>query len=232
MTSAVALTATNDLVLQQDKSANVLREIVGRLAVSFPDRTCDRRCRPAEMVQMKSALRLVLLIATLLAGIAGVSAQTLFVSPTGKDKPPVAVSGWRYEKAPNDVHMFICEQASCIPGSKVSYRFYPAGDSMTLEAFRSSQQQVAKALEQRSPGQRITILGVEGDSGTAVPRMFKARRKTVAADGSSEYVVSGMLFGSKAAASVISSSRDEKASNDNFALFAVAVMLFVSSAKQ
>ena len=35
----------------------------------------------------------------------------------------------------------------------------------------------------QSPGKRITILGVEGDSGTAVPRMFKARRKTVAADG-------------------------------------------------
>jgi hypothetical protein len=166
------------------------------------------------------------------AGIGSASAQTLFVSPTGKDKPPVAVSGWRYEQIPNDVHMFLCEQASCIPGSKVSYRFYAAGDPMTLETFRSSQQQVAKALEQRSPGQRITILGVEGDSGTAVPRMFKARRKTVAADGSSEYVVSGVLFGSKASASVISSWRDEKASNANYALFAVAVMLFVTTAKR
>ena len=69
---------------------------------------------------------------------------------------------------------------------------------MTLEEFRKGQEQIAKALEQRTPGQRITILGVEGDSGTAVPRMFKARRKTVAADGTSEYVVSGMVFGSKA----------------------------------
>lgn len=184
------------------------------------------------MVQMKSGVRLLLLTAGLLFGIAGASAQTLFVSPTGKDKPPVAVSGWRYEAVPNDVHMFLCEQASCIPGSKVSYRFYAAGDPMNLEAFRKGQEQVAKALEQRTPGQRITILGVDGDSGTAVPRMFKARRKTVATDGSSEYVVSGMLFGSKAAASVISSSRDEKANNDNFGLFAVAVMLFVSSTKQ
>jgi hypothetical protein len=89
-----------------------------------------------------------------------------------------------------------------------------------------------KPLEQRSPGQRITILGVEGDSGTAVPRMFKARRKTVAANGASEYVVSSMLFGSKAAASLISSSRDEKASNDNYALFGVALMLFVAPAKR
>jgi hypothetical protein len=175
---------------------------------------------------------LSLIIALATVGIGGVSAQTLSVSPTGKDRPPVAVSGWRYELTPNDVHMFLCEQASCIPGSKVSYRFYAAGDSMTLEAFRSSQQQVARALEQRSPGQRITILGVEGDSGTAVPRMFQARRKAVAADGTSEYVVSGVLFGSKASASLISSSRDEKASNANYALFGVAVMLFVTTAKR
>jgi hypothetical protein len=175
---------------------------------------------------------LLLIISLAAAGIGGVSAQTLSVSPTGKDRPPVAVSGWRYEQAPNDVHMLLCEQASCIPGSKVSYRFYAAGDPMNLEAFRKAQEQVAKALKQRSPGKRISILAVEGDSGTAVPRMFKARRKTVAADGSSEYVVSGMAFGSKAAASVISSSRDEKASNANYALFGVAVMLFVAPAKR
>jgi hypothetical protein len=158
------------------------------------------------MVQMISAVRLLLLIAALLAGIGGLSAQTLFVSPTGKDRPPVAVSGWRYEAAPNDVHMFLCEQASCIPGSKVSYRFYAAGDPLTLEGFRRGQEEIVKALEQQSPGKRITILGVEGDSGTAVPRMFKARRKAVAADGTSEYVVSGRVFGSKAGASVISTA--------------------------
>jgi hypothetical protein len=62
--------------------------------------------------------------------------------------------------------------------------------------------------------------------------MFEARRKTVAAGGASEYVVSGMLFGAKAAASVISTAQDEKMSNDNFALFAVAVMLFVAPTKK
>jgi hypothetical protein len=184
------------------------------------------------MVQMKSAVRLLLLTVALLFGITGVSAQTLFVSPTGKDRPPVSVSGWRYEAAPNDVHMFLCEQASCIPGSKVSYRFYAAGDSMTLEAFREEQDEIVKALEQQSPGKRITTLGVDGGSGTAVPRMFKARRKMVAADGTSEYVVSGRLFGSKAAASVISSSRDEKVSNDNYVLFGLAVLLFVAPEKR
>ena len=181
---------------------------------------------------MKSAVRLLLLVTALFCGIGGVSAQTISVSPTGKDRPPVAVSGWRYDAAPNDVHMFICEQASCIPGSKVSYRFYAAGDPLTLEGFRKAQEEIVKALEQQSPGKRITVLGVEGDSGIAEPRMFKARRKTVAADGTSEYVVSGRLFGAKAGASVISSSRDEKVSNDNYAIYAVAVMLVLAPAKR
>ncbi len=176
---------------------------------------------------MKSAVGLLLLAFALLGGIGDVSAQTLFVSPTGKDRPPVAVSGWRYDLAPNDVHMFVCEKASCIPGSKVSYRFYAAGDPLTLDEFRKAQQDIVKALEQQTPGKRITILG---DSGTAVPRMFKARRKTVAAGGTSEYVVSGRLFGAKAGASVISSSRDEKVSSDNYALFGVAMMLFLAPA--
>jgi len=103
---------------------------------------------------------------------------------------------------------------------------------MTLETFRSEQQQVVKFLEQRTPGQRITILGLEGDSGTAVPRIFKARRLTVSVNGASEYGISGMLFGSRAAASLISTSRDEKASNDNFAIFAVAVMLVLAPKTQ
>jgi hypothetical protein len=86
--------------------------------------------------------RFLLLVIASTAGIGGVSAQTIFVSPTGKDRPPVSVSGWRYEQVPNDVHMFLCEQASCIPGSKVGYRFYAAGDPMTLEGFRKGQEEM------------------------------------------------------------------------------------------
>ncbi|WP_338690709.1 hypothetical protein V5279_29770 [Bradyrhizobium sp. 26S5] len=94
---------------------------------------------------------------------------------------------------------------------------------MTLEQFRDSQDQIIKALQQRTPGQRITIIGVDGDKGTAVPRMFRARRLTVTPNGASEYQVNGLLFGARASASLISSARDEKASNDNYAKFMVAL---------
>ncbi len=158
------------------------------------------------------------------ASARGVSAES--AAPSG---PPVAVSGWRYEKGQSDLHLFHCEQARCGTNSKVSYRLYAPGNAMTLDQFRDSQEKVVKALEQRTPGLKTTILGIDGDKGTALPRLYKARRLTVALSGKNEYIVSGLMFGSRASASVISSSQEEKASNDNYAQFVLAMMMFVQT---
>jgi hypothetical protein len=166
------------------------------------------------------SLSLALLTA---AGIGGASAQSAPPPPSANEPSPVAMNGWRYEHSGADTHVFRCDQPSCGAGSKVSYRLYPAGNSMTLDQFRESQGQIVKALQQRTPGQQITILGVDGDKGTAVPRMFRARRLTVKSDGVNEYQVNGLLFGAKASASLISSARDEKASKDNYAKFMLAL---------
>ncbi|MDN5002206.1 hypothetical protein ACFQZO_15065 [Bradyrhizobium sp. GCM10027634] len=80
-------------------------------------------------------------------------------------------------------------------------------------------------LEQRNPGQTISILGIDGDSGTAVPRIFKARRLMVKSDGIKEYQVSGYMFGDRGAASLISSAATEKASSDNFAQFLIGLAM-------
>jgi len=162
------------------------------------------------------------LLVSMVAGIGAVSAQSASVLSVG---PPVTVSGWRYQRSGSDAHIFHCEQASCGLGSKVSYRLYAPGNAMTVEQFRVEQDTVVKALEQRTPGQKVTIIAVDGDKGSAVPRMFQARRLKVTADGGREYQVSGMLFGEKANASLISSSPTEKAGNANYAQFAAGVML-------
>ena len=48
----------------------------------------------------------------------------------------------------------------------MSYRFYPAGTTMTLNQFRSEQEMIVKALQQRAPpGAKITIVAIEGDDG-------------------------------------------------------------------
>ena len=164
------------------------------------------------------------------AGIGGAAAQSPAPAPAPSapaQRPPFAVSGWGYERRA-DTHLFRCEQPQCGAGSKVSYRYYTGGNQMTLDQFRDSQNQIIKALEQRSPGQKITLLGVDGDKGGAGPRMYKARRLTVTSDGASEYQVSGVMFGGQGSASLISSARDEKASNDNYARFAAAVKLVLA----
>ncbi|MGQ0684631.1 hypothetical protein [Bradyrhizobium sp.] len=175
---------------------------------------------------MRSAIRvtvgsLLLIGALVAAGADDVSAQS---APAA---PPVAVSGWRYEKGRSDMHLFHCEQVKCGVNSKVSYRIYAPGNPMTLHQYRDSQQQVAGALEQRSPGLKVTILGIDGDKGTSLPRLYKARRLMVAPDGQKEYVATGLMFGSSASVSLISSSQDQKASNDNYAQFAVALTMLV-----
>jgi hypothetical protein len=172
------------------------------------------------------ALLLVSMVAV--ADIGEVSAQSPPVAPVLSVGPPVSVSGWRYERSGSDAHIFHCEQPSCGFGSKVSYRLYAPGNAMTVEQFRGEQDKIVKALEQRTPGEKITIVGVDGDQGSAVPRRFQARRLKVAPDGVREYQVSGMLFGARANASLISSSRNENIGNANYAQFAAGVMLLLT----
>ena len=168
------------------------------------------------------------------AAVCGAAAETnIQIGPGSPDGPPVAIGpGWKYERRASDVHMFICQQESCDRSSRVSYRLYARNDSMTLESFRREQENVVKLLEQRgAPGTRIQILSVEGDQGTNFPRIYKAKRLTTAADGHKEYVISSLLLGQGSSASLISSSLDEKATDANHAVFALAVMLLVNRPK-
>ncbi|GLH81991.1 hypothetical protein SSBR45G_69000 [Bradyrhizobium sp. SSBR45G] len=178
------------------------------------------------------ALRWLLLSVSLatVAGMDGLRAEIPSTTPSATPSPaappqPFSVSGWRSQRpSGTDVTFFICEDTKCGPGSKVSYRLYAPDTTMTIEQFRASQEQTVKILDQRVPGQTTTILGVEGDKGTNLPRVFRARRLKVAADGSREYQVSGMLFGLKASASLISTAGGEASSTTNFALFAIPVL--------
>ncbi|WP_244422353.1 hypothetical protein [Bradyrhizobium sp. ORS 285] len=171
-----------------------------------------------------------LLLSALLAVIPGVGAaraETPAAAPPAA-AAPFSVSGWKPQR-PNgtDVTFFLCDDAKCGPGSKVSYRLYPPNTTMTIEQFRASQEQTVKLLDQRVPGQTTTILGVDGDKGTKLPRVFRVRRLKVAPDGTKEYQVSGVLFGLKGSASLISSADSEKGSTTNFAQFAIPVMVLL-----
>jgi len=174
------------------------------------------------------AAALLLASMVVIAGLGDALAQSPPAAPVLSVGPPVSVSGWRYQRSRTDAHIFHCEQPSCGFGSKVSYRLFAPGNAMTLEQFSGEQEKIVTALEQRTPGEKITIVGVDGDKGSAVPRMFQARRLKVAPDGKREYQVSGMLFGARANASLISSSLTEKIGNANYTQFAAGVMLMLT----
>jgi uncharacterized protein YndB with AHSA1/START domain len=194
---------------------------------------------------LSALLRLAAVAVTIVAGAPlqpadaqAPQAEPPQAEPPQAEGPPVAIGGWRYErrvvpreKGASDVHLFDCEAAACVPGSRVSYRFYAAGTTMPLSQYRSEQELVVKALQQRAaPGTKITIVAIEGDDVDTLPRMYKSRRLVVSADGTQEHVHSGLLMGEKASVSLISSSRDEKAATVSFSLYALALMLVAQGA--
>jgi hypothetical protein len=174
------------------------------------------------------AVRCLAMLVVAVAAVSQAAAQ-----PASTQGPPVAIGGWRYSKGANDVHLFDCETAACVPGSRVSYRFYAAGTTMPLSQYRSEQELVVKALQQRAaPGTKITIVAIEGDDVATLPRTYKARRLTIHPDGSQEHVHSGILMGEKASVSLISSSRDEKAATGSYAQYALGLMLVIQGTRE
>ena len=155
-------------------------------------------------------------------------------APSSPDAPPVAIGpGWRYEKrgagGGPDLHVFHCQQPHCVPPSAVSYRLYAPNRTMTLEQFRREQEEIVRALEQRTaPGTRITVLEIKGDEGSGPPRMFVTRRLTEQPNGTREFRVSSTLLGVSHSATLISTSPDEKAATANHSMFVIAVMLFIN----
>jgi hypothetical protein len=178
---------------------------------------------------MRFAARVLLLVAAATAfGITCVTAQSRQTPATPPDAPPVAISGWRYEKGANGVHFFFCQHERCGSASKISYRLYALDNTMTLERYRGEQETIVKALQERMPaGTKITVLNIDGDAGVSLPRMYKTRRLHVGPDGRKEYVISGIVLGTRGAASLISSMADEKTNDGNYAQFALALALFL-----
>jgi hypothetical protein len=189
------------------------------------NRTEDRRSRTTTVRTLANAL--VLTVA--LAGAASAQQQ----QPASAGTPPVSVGpGWRYEKRSlerADLHQFWCQQPDCGPHSVVSYVIYAPSPPMRLEQYRQSQASTLTALRERAaPGTKITELGLKGDDTGKLPSMFEVRRLTELPDGKKEYRVSSTLLGTKYSATLISTSEDEQAATANHALFAVAVMMFIT----
>ena len=174
-------------------------------------------------------------LAVLYIALVPLSALGQPATPTqqpGVTPPAFGIEGWRYRPGANDVHFYDCERPDCTPGSKVSYRLYALGGPLkSLEQFRSEQERVARFLEEKGPpGTKVQVLQVEGDNRTEPPRFMRAVRLQTKGDGSKEFVISGVIMGTKLDASLISSSSNEKAAKSNYAQFSIGVALIVQDA--
>jgi hypothetical protein len=101
---------------------------------------------------------------------------------------------------------------------------------MTLEQFRREQDSITRMLQERAlPGTKITLLDVTGDDGAKLPSMFVVRRLTEFPNGAKEYRVSSTMLAARYAATLISTARDEETATRNHSVFAMGVLLFIST---
>jgi len=129
--------------------------------------------------------------------------------------------------------MFVCEQARCVPSSRVSFRLYPPNTEVTLEQFRTEQEAIVKKLEgQAPPGTHIAIVEITSDEGSGAQKMFTSRRLMTFPNGMKEYVSSSILLGSNHSATLVSSSTDDEASRANHGIFVRAVMPLINGSPE
>jgi uncharacterized protein YfaP (DUF2135 family) len=163
--------------------------------------------------------RFALAAATLvvLLSVAGVAAQSLDLGDA-----PVAIDGWRSIKGPNDQHIYVCDHPDCAPHSKVSVLLY-AGSAITPGQLRRQREAVAELPQERSA--RCTFAHRALVPGAPTPMRCVA----TAPDGSKSYDTGGIISGPNLSASLMSSSRDETASEANYVQFEAALKAVVNS---
>jgi hypothetical protein len=151
--------------------------------------------------------------------------------PGAGAKPPATISGFRYELLQRRVHMNTCEDATCTPGSKVSYLFLPPNPSPSFEQYRAERAMIAEALKKRAaPGTTITFAPIE-QTKDKVLTTFKANREEAYPDGRKMYFLNWRFHGAHMTGEIISSSPSKKAAEQNLALFSIPVLAFLMRPK-
>ena len=174
--------------------------------------------------------RKIVLFLTLLVCL---SAANVWAQSASNAEPPVAVSGFAYQLVGDGtIHMNICQQERCVPGSKVSYRLFAPTSDPDFEEFKHTQEMVrSRLLSQLPEGTDITF----GDPQHMQDELFTAftiTREMTFPNGSKSITKSTNLFARKGTISLISSSESSEAAEANSALFMTALMLWAGVQEQ
>jgi hypothetical protein len=163
-----------------------------------------------------------LLVLHFVAGAAAQSSANNVSSDLGE--VPVAIDGWRHFNGPNDLHVYLCDHPGCAPGSKVSFLLYPPG-AIFPGMLRRQRDTVGEMLQERSAPCTL----VDGISLLLSRAPGPMHCIATAPDGTRTYDATGIIDGLNLSASLISSSRDEAASEANYGQFGAALKTLTNS---
>jgi hypothetical protein len=157
------------------------------------------------------------------AGAAAQSAADRGVSDPGT--APVAIEGWRYVKGPNDLYVYLCNHPGCAPNSRVSFISYPPGP-ISPGLLRRQRGATEELLKEPSVPCMLVFDGISLSPST-VPGLMHC--VATAVDGTKTFDAMGIIDGSNLSVSLISSSRDQTASDGNYRQFEAALKAVMNS---
>ena len=163
----------------------------------------------------------------LLLSVVGAPAHSASDGGSDHSDAPVAIGGWRYTKGPNDLHVYVCDQPHCTPGSRVSVVLYPLNPGSRFAMAPGQlrrQEESASEILQEHPKPGTTRSGVKLDLSTG-----RGSDVATAPDGTKKYSTFRVVTGSNLSATIISSSSDELASEANYLQFEAALKTAVNS---
>jgi len=149
-------------------------------------------------------------------GLGALVAGLIIGTPGAGVGAPLSIDGWRHIDGPNELHVYVCDRADCVPGSTVVFRFGSPDAALAPGELRRQDAVVSAMLPERPrPG---TFSGVTVDVATG-----RTRNMATTSDGAKMYYASGMIHGSAWQAFLTSSSSDEMASEANLGRFKMAL---------
>jgi hypothetical protein len=151
--------------------------------------------------------------------IFGVVAAGLMICPSSADAAaPITLDGWRYIAGPDRLHVFICEQADCVPGSRIACHFGPLETPVSPGLLRK-EDAIAAELAGEHPRPVTTPLPALGPD-----RVGWSLLTEIADDGTKRYRAFSIVHNATAEFVLISSSSDKHVSQANLDRFKRALL--------
>ena len=165
-------------------------------------------------------------------GLFALSTQAEAEQKSSNPKPPIAIGGFAHEYlSRGQVHMNVCRQSSCVPGSKVSYQIYSPDGKPNFEDFKLVQKKVASHFKARAPKGTKLKFGKPTREKDRLFTTFTNYREMHFAGGAKQFTKSMVIYAEKVTISLISSSSRKKTAEANSDLFLIGLMTWSQTLK-